>query len=171
MDKAVFRIFDHWGNFEYFEQNKPEAEPSVAKPLMQRLFEARLTLATTALNEMELDAFNATVKLIEADVKALPDDSISVREKWQDIHAVSQNGVIEQFDPATQQVLKGQIAPLMQWVNVRGHSEALTFDLLITDMQTALIKKSADFQNLKGELVNAVRGGPVHSDRSAARLS
>ncbi|MGK4422291.1 hypothetical protein ACSLVQ_28995, partial [Klebsiella pneumoniae] len=26
-DKTVFRIFDHWGNFEYFGQNKPEAEP------------------------------------------------------------------------------------------------------------------------------------------------
>jgi type I restriction enzyme R subunit len=168
-DKTVFRIFDHWRNFEFFEQNKPEAEPSVSKPLMQRLFEARLTLASAALTEMELDAFNATAKLIEADVKALPEDSISVWEKWHDIHSVSQDGVIEQFDPATQQVLKGQIAPLMQWVNVRGHSDALTFDLLVTDMQTALIKKSADFQNLKGELVNAVSGLQVNLNQVKAK--
>lgn len=168
-DKKVFRIFDHWGNFEYFEQNKPEAEPSVSKPLMQRLFEGRLILAVTALAAMELDTFSATTKLIEADVKALPDDSITVREKWQDIHAVIQDGVIEHFDPATQQALKGQIAPLMQWINVRGHSEALSFDLLVTNMQDALIRKSADFQNLKGDLVNAVNALQVNLNQVKAK--
>lgn len=168
-DKKVFRIFDHWGNFEYFEQNKPEAEPSVSKPLMQRLFEGRLTLAATALAAMELDTFSATTKLIEADVKALPDDSITVREKWQDIHAIIQDGVIEHFDPATQQALKGQIAPLMQWINVRGHSEALSFDLLVTNMQAALIRKSADFQNLKGDLVNAVNALQVNLNQVKAK--
>lgn len=161
-DKKIFRIFDHWGNFEYFEQNKPEAEPSVSKPLMQRLFEARLTLATTALNAMELGVFGSAVALIEADVKALPDGSISVKEAWRDIHAVLQDGVIEQFAPATQQALKGRIAPLMQWVNVRGHSDALAFDLLVTTMQTARLRQSADFDNLKGDLVNAVNALQVN---------
>lgn len=155
-DKKVFRIFDHWGNFEYFEQDKPEAEPSASKPLIQRLFEARLTLAATALLAAEVDIFDATVKLIEADVRALPDNSISIREKWQDIQAVLQDGVIEHFSAMTQKALKAQIAPLMQWVNVRGHTDALEFDLLATDMQTALIKQSAEFQNLKGQTVNRV---------------
>jgi type I restriction enzyme R subunit len=48
-DKTKFRIFDHWGNFEYFEENKPEAEPTVTKSLMQRLFDARIELAELAL--------------------------------------------------------------------------------------------------------------------------
>lgn len=168
-DKTTFRIFDHWGNFEYFEQNKPEAEPTVAKPLMQRLFEARLTLASTALNAMELDAFGAVVTLIDADVKALPEDSISVKEALREIHAVLQDGVIEHFAPATQQALKGRIAPLMQWVNVRGHAEALGFDLLVTAMQTALIKQSADFDNLKGDLVNAVNALQVNLNQVKAK--
>jgi type I restriction enzyme R subunit len=168
-DKTVFRIFDHWGNFEYFDQNKPEAEPSVSKPLMQRLFEARLILAATALAEMELDTFNATVKLIDADVRALPDDSISVREKLQDIHALLQDGVIEHFAPATQQALKNQIASLMQWVNVRGHADAVNFDLLATNMQVALLKKSAEFQNLRGELVNAVNALQMNLNQVKAK--
>jgi type I restriction enzyme R subunit len=168
-DKTVFRIFDHWGNFEYFEQDRPEAEPSVAKSLMQRLFEARLTLATTALNAMALDAFGTTVTLIEADVKALPDDSISVREMLRDIHAVTQDGVIEQFDPATVQMLRGRIAPLMQWVNVRGHTEALAFDLLVTDMQAALIRTSAEFENFKGDLINAVNALQVNLNQVKAK--
>ncbi len=154
--KSVFRIFDHWGNFEYFAQGKPEAEPTVSKPLMQRLFEARLDLAETALNAAEIDDFNVTTKLIEADVRALPEDSISVRERLLDIHALLQDGVIEAFDPATVQALKVRVAPLMQWVNVRGAADALAFDLLVTSMQTEHLRKSATFENLKAEMVNAV---------------
>ncbi|MGC2857569.1 DEAD/DEAH box helicase family protein [Novispirillum sp. DQ9] len=168
-DKKVFRIFDHWGNFEYFEQDKPEAEPTAAKSLMQRLFEARVTLAATALNEMDLDTFNATVKLIEADVRALPDTSITVREKWQDVQTVLQDGVIADFSPATQMALRSRIAPLMQWVNVRGHTEALTFDLLVTTMQDALLRKSAEFQNHKGLMVNAVNALQVNLNQVKAK--
>jgi type I restriction enzyme R subunit len=167
--KTVFRIFDHWGNFEYFEQDKPEAEPTVSKSLTQRLFESRLVLAVTALNAPDLETFAAVVALIEADVKALPSDSISVREKWQDIQAVSQDGVIEQFAPATVQALKNRIAPLMQWLNVRGHSDALAFDLLVTDMQGALIKQSAEFENLKGELVNRVNALQMNLNQVRAK--
>ncbi|MFD2235516.1 DEAD/DEAH box helicase family protein [Phaeospirillum tilakii] len=168
-DKTVFRIFDHWGNFEYFAQDKPEAEPTASKPLMQRLFEARLALASAALSDMELDTFTTAVKLVEADVRALPDDSISVKEKRQDIHAILQDGVIEQFSPATQQALKGMAAPLMQWVNVRGHSDALDFDLLVTTMQAALIKKSAEFQNLKGDMVNRVNALQMNLNQVKAK--
>ncbi|WP_019644810.1 DEAD/DEAH box helicase family protein [Novispirillum itersonii] len=155
-DKSVFRIFDHWGNFEYFAQNKPEAQPNTPKPLMQRLFEARLDLAATALSAAEIDAFTATARLIEADVRALPEDSISVREHLQEVHALLQDGVIEDFAPATVHRLKKQIAPLMQWVNVRGATDALTFDLLATTLQTAHLKKSSAFDTLKAEVVNAV---------------
>ncbi|CCG40423.1 DEAD/DEAH box helicase family protein [Magnetospirillum molischianum] len=170
-DKTVFRIFDHWGNFEYFEQNRPEAEPSVSRPLMRLVFEARLTLAVTALTAMDLDTFNATAALIEADVRALPEDSISVREHWRDVHAVLVEGVVSAFTPTTQQILRTRIAPLMQWVNVRGHSDALAFDLLVTGMQTALITRSAEFQNLKGDLVNAVNALQVTLNQVRAKAA
>jgi len=170
-DKTVFRIFDHWGNFEYFEQNRPEAEPSISRPLMRQLFEARLTLAQTALAAMDLDSFNATAGLIEADVRALPGDSISVREHWQDLHALLAEGVIGSFAPTTQQRLRTTIAPLMQWINLRGHAEALAFDLLVTEMQTALINRSATFQDLKDDLVNAVNALQVTLNQVRAKAA
>jgi len=46
-DKSEFRIFDHWGNFEFFEKQYKKTEPTVSKSLMQQLFEARLDLART----------------------------------------------------------------------------------------------------------------------------
>ena len=155
-DKAIFRIFDHWGNFEYFEQNKPEAEPAAPTSLMQRVFNARLGLASKALNAMDLDAFKATVRLLEKDVAALPDDSISIKEKWAEILAIRSDGVIEDFSPATQHSLKTEISPLTQWINIRGHSEAYNFDLLMTQMQTALLEGASSFDDLKGDLINAV---------------
>lgn len=156
--KAMFRIFDHWGNFEYFAQERPEANPTAPKSLMQRLFEARLTLASTALSAMEIKTFDESIRTIEADIRALPQDSISVKEKRHDIHTVLQDGVLTAFTADTQQALKRTIAPLMQWINVRGHSDALDFDLLVTAMQTALIEKSSDFANLQGDMVNRVNG-------------
>lgn len=167
--KTVFRIFDHWGNFEYFSQNRPEANPTAPKSLMQRLFEARLALASTALSAMEIATFNQCIRLIEADIRALPQDSISVKEKRQDIHAVLQHGVLYSFTPDTQQVLKRTIAPLMQWINLRGHGDAVDFDLLVTDMQTALIEKSSDFQNLQGDMVNRVNGLQVSLNQVRAK--
>ena len=91
-DKTIFRIFDHWANFEYFEQNKPEAEPADPTSLMQKVFNARLDLAAKALNAMELDCFNNTVNLISQDVASLPEDSISIKEKWAEILAIRAEG-------------------------------------------------------------------------------
>jgi type I restriction enzyme R subunit len=105
---------------------------------------------------MELDTFKATVRLIEKDVAALPDDSISIKEKWAEILAVRSAGVIESFSPATQHSLKTEISLLTQWINIRGHSEAYSFDLLMSQMQTALIDGSNTFEDLKGDLINAV---------------
>ena len=155
-DKSIFRIFDHWSNFEFFEQNKPEAEPSGSTSLMQRVFNARLELATATLDAMELEAFKNTVDLIERDVASLPEDTISVKEKWAEIQTVRAEGVIEQFSPSTRNLLRTEISPLTQWINIRGHSEAYAFDLLVTQLQIAFLKGSNAFDDLKGDLLNAV---------------
>lgn len=155
-DKPVFRIFDHWDNFEFFAQNKPEAEPSAPTSLMQRVFKARLALAELCLKQMELDDFKAAVRLLEKDVKALPDDSISVKEKWQEVQTVQREGIIEEFSPATVHLLKTEINGLMQWINIRGHSEAYKFDLLMTQMQSSHLEGSNVFDDLKGDLLNQI---------------
>ncbi len=161
-DKAIFRIFDHWANFEYFEQNRPEAEPSQSKSLMQRVFDARIALAETALAKAETADFAIATNLLAGDVASLPNDTISVKEKWRETQTVSQNGVIEQFAPGTVQTLRSDISPLMQWVNVRGHSDAYHLDLLMADMQTALLLKSNQFDDHKGDLLNRVNSLLMH---------
>jgi len=155
-DKSMFRIFDHWGNFEYFEQEKPEAEPKDTKSLIQRVFEARITLAETALNKSELEIFNQTIGLIGKDLNALPEKTIAVKEKWKEKRNVSKAEILNQFTPATVQTLKYDMAPLMQWIYIRGYADAYEFDLLITTMQTELLRESSRFDDLKGSLLNWV---------------
>lgn len=148
-DKTKFRIFDHWGNFEYFEENKPEAEPTITKSLMQRLFEARIDLAELALTKHEIDVHKQTVLLIGQDLNSLPEKTIAVRERWKEKRSVSRPEVLAQFSPATVAVLRNDMAPLMQWINLAGPADAYAFDLLVTRMQTELLRGSGRFADLK----------------------
>ena len=160
--KSVFRIFDHWGNFEFFDQNRPEAEAVQGKSLMQRVFEARIELAETALAKAELAIFDQAIPLIGKDLASLPEQTIAVREKWQEKRSVSRPEILNQFSPATVRVLKQEMAPLMQWVPIRDHGDAYEFDLLVATMQTELLKGSGRFDDLKGDLLNRVAALLMH---------
>jgi len=161
-DKSKFRIFDHWGNFEYFEEDRPEADKASAKPLLQQIFEARIELAATALNKAELDSFKLAVELIGKDLNALPDKTIAVREKWKEKALVSRPETLNQFAPATVVVLRNDMAPLMQWVKLSGHTEAYQHDLLLTRMQLELLGQTASFNDLKDRLLDRVAQLQMH---------
>mgnify|MGYP001303234163 CR=1 FL=1 len=72
--------------------------------------------------------------LIEQDVNALPDKSISVREKWREVQKVRLPDVINRFEAGTRDMLIQDVAPLMQWRNLEGREVAYRFDLLITQL-------------------------------------
>ncbi|MDT8389645.1 MAG: N-6 DNA methylase [Lentisphaeria bacterium] len=168
--KEAFRIFDHWGNFEYFGENPPEVQPVVAKSLLQSLFEARLDLAQEALAKQDLHCFRLAVGQIEQDVRALPKDSIPVREKWRQVETVLQPGVIKAFDSATAGTLRMEIAPLMQWRDLSGREDQYRFDLLVARMQTSLLRQSADFDNYRGDMQEQVSQLPVNIAQVAAKI-
>ncbi|MBV5280382.1 MAG: hypothetical protein J0651_03795 [Actinobacteria bacterium] len=113
---------------------------------MQQVFEARLDLAETSLSKAEVDSLKNAVALIRADINSLPDESISVREKWREKSSVLVKGVLDQFAPVTVTCLRGDIAPLMQWIYTRDHADAYTFDLLVTSAQIELLRESGHYQ-------------------------
>lgn len=160
--KTMFRIFDHWGNFERFETDYRPAEPKQNKSLMQTIFEERLNLAEAALRESEVAAFDTTIELIAKDIDALPEESISVREKWREKRSVSAPATLKAFAPATVVMLRREIAPLMQWRNIRGHSEAYSLDLLFARMEIALLRKSGGLEDLKIDLMDRLAALLMH---------
>jgi type I restriction enzyme R subunit len=161
-DKKVFRIFDHWGNFERFEMGYRPAEAVQSKPLLQIVFEERLALAEAALQASEVPAFENVIKLIAADIEALPEESISVREKWREKRAVVIPSTLHGFAPATVATLGQVIAPLMQWRNIRGMTDAYALDLLVTRMQIAVLRNSAALPDLKIELMERLSRLQMH---------
>lgn len=161
-DKSVFRIFDHWGNFERFEMGYQPAEPRQSKSQLQLLFEERLSLAESALQKSEIGIFDTIIKLIKADVNDLPEDSISVREKWREKRSVLEDDRLQQFAPATVVMLRTTIAPLMQWRNARGFGDAHAFDLLVAKMQRAVLNRAASLDDLKIEFLERLDRLQMH---------
>ncbi|MDM8536038.1 DEAD/DEAH box helicase family protein [Desulfobacterales bacterium HSG17] len=156
--KSKFRIFDHWGNFERFEIEQPEPDPSPSKSIMQLVFESRINLAETALSKADLDTVRQTVELIRKDINSLPDNTIAVKEKWKEKNGMLVKGVLDQFAPVTVTTLKSDIAPLMQWVYTRDHSDAYSFDLLVTSAQNERLRQSGRFEDFKDQIQNMVTG-------------
>ena len=161
-NKSEFYIFDHCGNFEYFGEEYREITPSVQKSLLQRLFEARIELAKTALDAQDAETFDRTIELIEQDIAALPDASISVREKLRERLEVQQAGVLQNFAAPTVQILMREIAPLMQWRGIAGLEKQYEFDLLITKLAVERLKKSAAFADLRDAARYTVSQLPVN---------
>jgi type I restriction enzyme R subunit len=137
--KTEFQIFDHWENFKFFEQSYEETQPPSQISLLQRLFDTRLALADECLRKPDIAAFEAMATLIAADVADLPEKTISVRDKWKQVAICRNIEVIKRFDAPTRATLSQDIAPLMQWRDVRGDAAAYQFDLLIALTQKDLL--------------------------------
>lgn len=156
-DKTHFKIFDHWGNFEWFEEQHKEATPTRSKSLAERVFLSRLELASTALEQQQGDAFDLALELLAKDIANLPKGSIPVRERWRELHDVSQPETLRQFSAGTQAALTHEVAPLMQWVDIAKHSEAWKFDQLVARLQKELIQNSSKFDDLRDDAENWIR--------------
>lgn len=137
-DKDKFRIFDHWGVFEHFEQEPEEVEPKVGKSLAQKRFEGWIELGRLAQKRFARDTLEKVTTLLRGQLDALDERSISVQEKWKEKARLSDSKLLRQFSPKTQQDLEDAIAPLMQWLDVRGQGEAIRFDMDIIEAQMAL---------------------------------
>ena len=169
-DKTEFLIFDHWGNFEYFDELVKEEEPSQAKSLPQQLFEARIALGETALKQQDLLALKTAAALIAADIAALPSDSLSVRENIKTVKAMQKDGVIEAFEAHTIATLKRDLAPLMQWRDIRSKEAALQFDLLIAKLEIARLEKSATADDLSDTVIEQAAQLPINLKQVAEKL-
>ncbi len=160
--KTHFLIFDHWANFEYFDENPEEDDVKQAKSLLQKLFEARVTLAQTALKKANMDVFDQTIKLIHDDICLLPMESISVRDNWLVVETYKDFKRLNQFAPQTVSDLLEKVAPLMQWRNIMGQSEAYKFDLELTTIQTLIFTDANQIDLAKQSIMNKVESLQMH---------
>ncbi|TWU41878.1 DEAD/DEAH box helicase family protein [Novipirellula artificiosorum] len=171
LDKSHFQIFDHWGNFERFEQDYKAAEPVRQKSLCERVFEARMKLAEAALEKQHNAGFQIATGLISKQVADLPTGSIPIKEKWKQVQSVSSDETVRQFDAATKATLQQDVAPLMQWVDIAKHEEAYKFDRLIAQLQAELIRGGGKFSDMRDEVVNLVSSLRINLSQVKLKLS
>lgn len=167
--KSEFLIFDHWANFDYFDMEPEETEPTPSKSLCQKLFEARLELAEEALKRAEMELFAQIIKLIRDDINALDERCIAVRDNWKLKAQLSDEKRLNQFAPDTRQLLRNEMAPLMQWRNIKGQSEALQWDLQLTELQQLLLANPSQLSLAKEPVLVKVRQMSMHINQVRAK--
>ena len=170
-DKTHFLIFDHWENFEYFDMDPEEEDVKQSKSLTQKLFESRLLLAETALKKADVATFDEVIKLIHQDVCSLDMNTIAVRDNWQVVEACKDEKYLNQFAPETKASLYEHIAPLMQWRNIMGQSEAYKFDNEIAIIQTLLYTDPSQIDLARQALMVKIEKLQMHLNEVRAKAS
>ena len=169
-DKQHFLIFDHWGNFEYFDELKKEEEPTRQVSITEQLFEARIQLGEAAVFAQDLDALHLAVRLIAEDIAALPEKCLEVREKWRAVHSMRKPGVLDGFEPATIATLRREILPLMRWRDIRGEEAATSHDLLLARLEAETLKKTSKAMSLRDSLAEHAAELPITIKQVAEKL-
>ncbi|WP_116186933.1 DEAD/DEAH box helicase family protein [Pectobacterium aquaticum] len=150
--KTEFLIFDHYGNFDFFEEEYQEPEDTGGKSLLQTTFEARFELAQAALQQNHAAAFDAAIELLRADINDLPDTSIAVKRELRVVHQLQQTDLLKRFDAKTQHLLVSNIAPLMS-ARVLRDKHATQLDKLIANLERNLVMQASGFDDGRDQLL------------------
>ncbi|ELI6447099.1 DEAD/DEAH box helicase family protein [Photobacterium damselae] len=156
LDKEEFLIFDHYGNFTYFEEEYVEADTGHSRSLLQTVFEARLALADEAQKKADVAAFELACQQMKADICDLPDGAISVRRELRLVKQLQETDMLLEMNGATRHALEIKIAPLMGTRTLKDKDAAM-FDRLISELETAHITGSSEIENLKAALISNVQ--------------
>lgn len=150
--KTEFLIFDHYGNFDYFEQEYQEPEDTGGKSLLQTTFEARLQLAQAALKHNHAAAFDVAIELLRTDINDLPDTSVAVKRELRTVHQLQQTSQLQDFSAKTQHLLEATVGPLMS-ARVLRDKHATAFDRLVAGIQRCMVEQASCFEDGKIELL------------------
>lgn len=174
--KEYFRVFDYCQNLEFFGASPEIKEASAAKSLSARLFAARLDLVR-ALDEKqakvggfsagpqapydaetgdvppnERDVRDDALKVIRDTVAGLNLNNFLVRQKRRVVEKYQGDEGWKTIDDAAREELVGEIAQLPSSRDL-GTEEAKRFDLLMFQLELALLKGSKRFDALKKQLL------------------
>lgn len=174
-DKESFRIFDHWENFEYFDERYKPREPTRTKSLQEKLFEARIELLLAAHDALDGDCEARTAKLLLSQVTALREtNAIPTRERWKELEQLAKLEVIQPMHAATKANLLQYASPLMHLVTIRGQEAAYQFDLTMTQLQCAKLRTLPAYEDYKAQVEEHVESlqknlNPVKAKAEAIR--
>ncbi len=156
--KKSFRVIDHWSNVERFHNatrlSLAEAEAMMSTPLRERLMRAHLALADAARAAGDGAALGLAVGLVAADLRdLLAAESLSIREHRGELERANRPDLLARWDPGLRDVMV-RLAPLARWLPLRpDEGAALRFDLMVAELQQAILDRSRAEDPLRERLV------------------
>jgi len=155
--KTEFLIFDHWGNFEFFEERYEEKQPSITRSLLQQVFEARLDLMDAAIQALDQPTADVCVGHIVQMVRAVQTTgAIAAKEHWKELEALCQPELVGGWHAKTKEQLRTVAAPLMHLIHQRGEDAAYRFDLALTQLQKAQLQGTPERETRKAAVCEQV---------------
>ena len=175
-DKELFYLFDYCQNLEYFSQDIPTTEGSVADSLGKRLFNARLELIATldrqregvepakvdeaalvyGAPETEEGIRRSLAELLQREVAAMNLDNFMVRphRRLVEKYAKPESWASLQADALAE--LSHEVAGLPSQLDPENE-ESKRFDLLVLSLQLSLLRHEKSFARLR-ERIEQIAG-------------
>jgi type I restriction enzyme R subunit len=151
-DKTEFLVFDHCGNFEFFNQDPVITDGSATEALGTRLFKQRLELVG-ALQDHDADPALRTqvVDLLWEGVAAINLDNVVVRPHRQATERFQSKDAWTSLSLEDLHELAAEVADLPTALPAE-HEAAKRFDLLLVRLQLALLKQDPAFTALRDQV-------------------
>ncbi|WP_372997004.1 DEAD/DEAH box helicase family protein [Lutispora sp.] len=134
-DKECFMIFDHWKNFEFFDEKPDGIIPAVTKTSIQIRFERRIELLKIFSQKKDKSKQDEMIRLIRQDIANLPEKSVAVRKQWKTIEWLKLDQTWVVVNQSLIDRLLKEVAPLMQWIDSEDDKTAIWFDNQMYKMQ------------------------------------
>ena len=151
-DKTEFMVFDHCGNFEYFNQDPVTTEGATTEALSSRLFKQRLDLvATLQGNGVNPHLRSAVADLLWEGVAAINLDNVVVRPHRQATERFQAKDAWTELSLEDLHTLAAEVADLPNAL-AGEKEEAKRFDLLLVRLQLALLKQDPAFVPLQAQV-------------------
>ena len=171
-DKDTFFLFDYCQNLEFFSQNPATTDGSMADSLSKRLFMARLEMVgeldkqsmvaekadgwDAALDNREpateAEVRQATAKHLHSEVTAMSTENFLVRPKRKWVEKYAKPEAWKYLSGEAQTELAHEVAGLPTDLDPESE-EAKRFDLLLLNLQLALLRHEPAFERLKKQVM------------------
>ena len=176
-DKQFFYLFDYCQNLEYFSQNPETTDGALGESLGKRLFKARLEMISELDNRLDAEAGNRKVSelatkygepmsetdvrrmaanLLHGEVSAMNLENFVVRPKRRLVEKYAKPAAWTILSDEALSELAHEVAGLPAELDAEAE-EAKRFDLLILNLQLALLRSEPAFERLR-EQVKSIAG-------------
>jgi type I restriction enzyme R subunit len=169
--KSEFFIFDHWGTSGISTSMATRTGMSTDRSPCLSSSSRRALNWSRWLSRRWIARFRKRQSICSSRIFGICRRTRSDPREYRQVKSAENREALLQFTEATTKLLLVDVAPLMQWRDATGESDAYRFDLLVTRIQLELLKKSASFDGLRDEVINQVNALRKNLNQVQARAA